>query len=357
MKRALSPFNYSTPYVSVGSGLTCTSYTLQLYIWDGDISTDIPVSPNETWTKLNPTASTGSDVINISRVILDYLAVAPPTGTGIELIDGAAQWYVRTEVVYVTSGGTEAPQYGLTEDFTRGYSYGNEGENIVTTPDDILIDGREFKVNRSGIFILPLYAPDGVFAAVAVDSFPNGNISAAPTLGVAMTQDSGRLTQYLWIDCSQATTDTSIVINYGGVDVTLLVEDEYKHTPMDIVFINRYGVCQTLTFFKEFESSINVKKEKYETDNGQPSAGFHQFRNINVQGQESFKVQSGWVDETMNETFKQLLLSEQVWHFDGTNHVPLNITSSSLNYKTQKRDRLIQYEIDFDYSYNVINNI
>ena len=354
MKRALSPYNYSTPYVSVASGLTCTSYTLQLYIWDDAIGSK-PESPQETWTKLNPTASTGNDVINISRVILDYLAVEPPTGTGIQLIDGNAQWFVRTEVVYITSAGQEMEQYGLSEDFARAYSYGNEGENIVTTPDDILLDGREFKVNRSGVFILPLYAPSGVLGGITVDSFPSGEIALTPTATVV--NDSAQLTQYLWIDCSQATTDTTIVIDYKGIDVTLIVEDEYKYTPMDIVFLNKYGVCQTLTFFKEFESDLKVTREKYETDNGQPSAGFHQFRNINVQGQESFKIQSGWVDETMNETFKQMLLSEQVWHFDGTNHIPLNITSSSLNYKTQKKDRLIQYEIDFDYSYNVINNI
>ena len=117
------------------------------------------------------------------------------------------------------------------------------------------------------------------------------------------------------------------------------------------------GYVQTLTFFKEFESDMKVTREKYETDNGQPSAGFHQFKTFNVQGQDSFKVNSGWVDETMNETFKQLYLSEKVWYYDGTNNIPINITGTSLKYLTQKKDRLIQYECEFDYSYNTINNI
>ena len=365
MIRALSPYNYSTPLVSGSSGFTCQQYRLDLRIWNGEKAA-IPLDATESWTKLNPTASTGNDVINIARVLADYVTVAPVTGTATELINGNAQWWVNTQVVYFTNPlfptTSESPQYSISTLFGRGYSYDNEGENITSVTDNVLLDGREFKVNRNGIFILPYYAPDNTLEAITVDSLPAGEISLTPVPSPALSQrQSTESTQYLWVDVSTVATDTSIEIVLGVSDpaptITLLIEDEYKHTPMDIVFLNKYGVCQTLTFFKEFESSIDIKKEKYETDNGQPSAGFHQFRNINVQGQESFKVQSGWVDEVMNETFKQMLLSEQVWHFDGTNHIPLNIKSSSLNYKTQKIDRLIQYEIDFDYSYNVINNI
>ena len=41
---------------------------------------------------------------------------------------------------------------------------------------------------------------------------------------------------------------------------------------------------------------------------GQPSLGNHQFVRFNVQGEDSFKLNSGFVDQTMNETFTQLLL-------------------------------------------------
>jgi len=367
MIRALSPYNYSIPLVSAASGVTCQSYRLDVRIGNGPLAGISTQAVTESWTKLNPTASTGNDVINIARVLADYIEVAPITGTTTELINGNAQWWVNTQVSYLpidaaSPNAFEPPQYSTTTLFGRGYSYGNEGENITSVTDNVLLDGREFKVNRNGIFILPYYAPDNTLDAITVDSLPSGEISLTPVPSPPLAQrKSSEATQYLWVDVSAVATDTSIEIVLGNSDpaptVTLLIEDEYKHTPMDIVFINKYGVCQTLTFFKEFESDLKVTREKYETDNGQPSAGFHQFRNINVQGQESFKIQSGWVDETMNETFKQMLLSEQVWHFDGANHIPLNITSSSLNYKTQKRDRLIQYEIDFDYSYNVINNI
>jgi hypothetical protein len=364
MIRSLSPYNYTTSFRS-GSGLICQSYRLDLRIWNG-AKAGAPTTVTESWTKLNPTGSDGNDIINIARVLADYVEVTPPTGTGIQLINGNAQWWVKTEVVYFTDPNnpttSEPPQDYTFNLFGRGYSYGNEGQNITTVTDNLSLDGREFKVNRNGIFILPYYTPDNTLEAITVNSFPAGEVSQTPVPSPALSQrKSNESTQYLWVDVSTVATDKTIEIVLGATDpaptVTLLIEDEYKHVPMDIVFINKYGVCQTLTFFKEFESELKVTREKYETDNGQPSAGHHQFRNINVQGQESFKIQSGWVDESMNETFKQLLLSEQVWHYDGASHIPLNLGSSSLNYKTQKRDRLIQYEIDFEYSFNVINNI
>ena len=59
----------------------------------------------------------------------------------------------------------------------------------------------------------------------------------------------------------------------------------------------------------------------------------------------------------MNDTFKQLLLSSKVWLIDGADTIPLNVKSSSLEYKTRAKDRLINYEIEFDYSFNEINSI
>jgi len=68
-------------------------------------------------------------------------------------------------------------------------------------------------------------------------------------------------------------------------------------------------------------------------------------------------MNSGFVDEAMNETFKQLFLSERVWQFDGTNYIPLKLGSKSLEYKTRMKDRLINYEVEFEYAFNDINNV
>jgi len=43
---------------------------------------------------------------------------------------------------------------------------------------------------------------------------------------------------------------------------------------------------------------------------------------------------------------------------DETNtYIPLNVVSKSFEYKTRQKDRLINYEIEFENAFNEINNI
>ena len=49
------------------------------------------------------------------------------------------------------------------------------------------------------------------------------------------------------------------------------------------------------------------------------------FVNYNANGKSKFTVNSGFVEESNNEAFKQLILSERVWIYDG-NFMPLNVS-------------------------------
>jgi hypothetical protein len=55
--------------------------------------------------------------------------------------------------------------------------------------------------------------------------------------------------------------------------------------------------------------------------------------------------------------FRQLLLSDKVWIEINSQTLPVNIASSSLQFKTQLNDKLINYTIDVDYAFDKINNI
>ena len=189
---------------------------------------------------------------------------------------------------------------------------------------------------------------------ITIISYPDNEINesiAEPT-----SLDSSELVQNIWIDLTETTTDEYVEVTYNGETITLLITDECRYTPIDIAFQNKEGALCILPFFKAKTDSINITREEFQTDRGQASEGNHQYVNFNIQGRSKFKVNSGFVKEEMNEIFKQLLLSERVWQFDGTNYIPLNIASTSLEYKTRQKDRLINYEIDFDYAFNEINN-
>ncbi len=189
---------------------------------------------------------------------------------------------------------------------------------------------------------------------ITIISYPDNQINES--IAEFTTLDSGEMVQNIWIDVTPATTDEYIEVTYNGETITLLITDECRYTPIDIAFQNKEGALCILPFFKAKSESLSVTREEFQTDRGQASNGNHQYVNFNIQGRTKLKVNSGFVKEEMNEIFKQLLLSERVWQFDGTNYIPLNISSTSLEYKTRQKDRLINYEIEFDYSFNEINN-
>ena len=79
----------------------------------------------------------------------------------------------------------------------------------------------------------------------------------------------------------------------------------------------------------------------------------------NKNGKESIELNSGFVPEAFNESFKQLLLSEEVklYDYDNSEEYAVKITDNSLTYKTSVNDKLINYTIGVEFSNNVIDNI
>ena len=190
---------------------------------------------------------------------------------------------------------------------------------------------------------------------ITVISYPDNEIDYSVAVPTSTT--SSEMVQNIWVDLSETTTDTYVEISFNSETITLLIQDECRFTPLDIAFINKEGGLQFMTFFKAKTESLEVTSEEFEADRGQPLFGNHQYVTYNVQGNSKFKMSSGFVDESMNETFKQMLLSERVWSFDGTTYTPLKLGSTSIEYKTRQKDRLINYEIEFEYAFNEINNV
>ena len=192
-------------------------------------------------------------------------------------------------------------------------------------------------------------------ATVTIRSYPNSEINI--NTDIADTLNSNELIQYLWIDGAEAPTDDYIEVVWNSETITLFLTDECRYTPVDIAFQNKEGALQIQTFFKAQKESMTVTDEVFESDRGQPSGGNHQFVKFNVNAKSKFTVNSGFVDEAQNETFKQLMLSERVWLYADDVYTPLNVSKKSIEYKTRANDRLINYEVEFAYAYNEINNI
>lgn len=190
---------------------------------------------------------------------------------------------------------------------------------------------------------------------ITVISYPDNQINFSQDVGDSLL--SSELIKYMFVDISEATTDEYIEITYNGETITLLITDECRYTPIDIYFQNKEGAQQVLTFFKAQTESLSVTSEEFQASRGQANLGNHQYIKYNVQGRQNLKVNSGFVNEEMNETFKQLFLSQRVWKYENGIFTPLNLSSKSFEYKTRQKDRLINYELEFECAFNEINNI
>ena len=175
MIKTLSPYYISTPFVSPATALTCTSYTLFVYVWTG-LKASVPASAEYEITIPNPTGSILTDKVDIAGNVSDFMDFVAIEGTvsGCTPPSVANNVWVKTEVTYVTTDPTDAttPQLEVTSLASLGYSYGNEGENITTITNNILAFGDEFKVSRTGFFALPILVDEVSTSSVKITSFP-----------------------------------------------------------------------------------------------------------------------------------------------------------------------------------------
>ena len=130
---------------------------------------------------------------------------------------------------------------------------------------------------------------------------------------------------------------------------------ELKYTPITCKFINRFGGWQFLTFFKANSSSIDVTSKDF--DMLPSSINYNvlqgQKKIFNSQGKQKIKCNTGWVDENYFELIQDLLLSETVL----LDNKPVTVKSQSSEYKTNIKDKNINYEIEFEYNFGLINDV
>jgi hypothetical protein len=283
-------------------------------------------------------------------LVSDYIDFTPKDITTTSIVDGSNQMWVKHSVYY---NDVVTPQQEATDIMSLAYSWGDEGENVTTIANNILIRPIEYLTSRQSMFIVPLLSPNKT-EVVTLLSEPNNEINTSFNVGV--TNQSSEVVQYLFVRVADAPTDEYIDITFNGKTISLYPVEDCRYEPLDIYFQNKEGAEQIYTFFKERTESFTTTDEEYQSSQGQALNGKHQFVRYNVNGRESLEVNTGFIDEEMNIVLTELLLSEKIWYKENNNLLPLNIESKNMTYKTRQKDRLIQYDIKFKKSYNLVNN-
>ena len=376
--------NTRSPYY-VSTSISNTAYTtLDIYIWEGSVTST--TTPKYILKKYAISGSTWVSY-EISELVRDYIDTIFDGD-----YNGQSVWYKSTINVYNSSNVLISTINSSTQSAFDSYSYFEEGESFNIGLKSLLMSNKEMFVLADNVFRIPIHTLNNPTILFLKD----GQVVSSQTL--SGTTESSTQVKYISIDgitgnydsfksrvledngtfedskCLQdfldefeiGEVDTIRVSDSNGTEtIKVITLDECKYEPKKVTFVNKFGALQDMFFFKKSVEKMTVKKESYKANIRNQydaySISSHVNREFNVVGNESISLSSGFLSEEYNEVFKQLMLSEKVWITNVTDTdvqvLPINVKTSNITYKTSLNDRLVEYTIDFDNSFDTINNI
>jgi len=357
------------------------SVTLTIKIWTG-VETSPPSQSDYVISK--KAVNVGDTVVfEVSELIRDYIET---------YFDGnyssTPVWANFVLQSFNASGGGVSG-YGFTDLCLDGYNY---FEQSSASQDATMITNRKLFVLEDNTFRIPINTSSSPTVTFLKDNeivgstiFQSSNQSSEQIKYVSIygtdtnwdsfkervlenggtDYESNKCLEAYFNDYSIGAVDKIIVSdNISTEIINVETLQECKYEPKKVTFINKFGVLQDIYFFKKSVENMNVNKESYKSNILSGSTydrSNHVYRDFNLVGKESVTLSSGFLSEEYNEVFKQMMLSEKVWVTniteDGEQVLPINVKTSDITYKTSLNDKLVEYTIEFDKSFDTINNI
>lgn len=374
--RTRSPFFIRTPQEADSS---LSYFQINISIASGILGVaGCPASLGSFSLQKKPLTGEDSVSFDISELVNDFIEQkfinnTPLTGYNVSA-DTQSVWVTVTTSARESDGtliGTTTTTNYLAQE---GYNDFKDGVNYTTEPI-AMISGSYIQYNKGDYIYLPLNAER---VQSAVFKYNGASIS---TYSVSDNFNSNQKINYAYYLTTSQEID-EILINYDdelATTITVKEIEECKYPVHKIVFLNRWGAFQDLFFFKKsveslesrsenFNRSIFEARQVYYTEReGECEENYnynvysttaHAKKTFNANATESISLNTGFVSELMNPYFEELMVSEYIWLIDENDIVyPVNLKDSSFTYKTGLNDRLINYTMNFEKSFALVNNI
>lgn len=299
---------------------------IEVYIWNK--GTSEPTTPNYTFSKNIPSDNQRKLSWNVANLAKEFIKPIAPVTVSVPTEENANTWCYMRVVSYSDDVEVNDETFVCLNGFTN-YS---DGYNQSTTAS-----------------IVPLF---NTSIKNYVKDFDTNYVSF-------FLEVQNYDTSYDYLDVTEHSIwkfpilqATENVENFNFYAEQLC---EPKYTPVTCTFINRYGGWQYLTFFKASMESIETDYKEFNMlpSNINYNVLQGQRKRFNHQGKKTIKCNTGWVDENYFELIEDLLLSEVVL----LDNKPVVVKSKSSEKKTHLKDKNINYEIEFEYNYGIINDV
>jgi len=317
-------------------------------------STTFSGSPQYTLSKLIPASNDVETLYDISSYIREYISFLTPSEPTTSVANPTNERVNVRVKRYKLVGST----YTLlnTTDYIAfdGYTYYEEGYNY---------DAGNYGLDEGNYYYWEGDGYAGQIRAITGASFTAKYTSfhPSPTItSVAISSGTYDIARVLNANLSVG-NKVEILNSALAVQKTYYFypQDECKYTPVRLDFVNRYGAWQTEYFFKASNDTFSVENTEYnllQTDSYNYSGYEGQRKIFNANGKKSIKVNTGWVDETWNETLKQIMLSERILITQDF-YLPVKINSKSTELFKHINTKQINYSLEFEFAFDVINSV
>lgn len=363
-----SPYFVNLPMVP-----TAFNANFAVKIFTGNFGTE-PSTLNYSLTKPKITADQSNMYFDSSLLVKDFLVTSidsylanTTTYTIQPTAANEASWVSITGTTYSSSGGTLN-----TEKFKflaiDGYGYTEEGVNpqppkVLFTPDvvDMLADGNQrLYFNTRGLTSVSrsTLRPSGGIVAATYNWTANSDISTNAISSVRVFTDSAQALDPI---------RTTYTLTYGtGSGATVITKvfnfvQECKYAPRELYFKNKYGMLQTMHFEKRSDSTLNVDTKTYNrstlTAQGTYNPRKHTEFVYQLDANEEFTLNTGFLTLEMNKVYQELMLSDEIYMNDNGIIKPVIISDKSWTPKIRPNDKLISYTIKVKVAQSKINNI
>ena len=316
-----------------------TGAKIEIFLWNK--GTTEPIIPNYTLTKNIASASQTLIAWNVANYAKEYIEPIAPVSVSVPTEENVNTWcYMKIKTYKLVS---TAETFIDTETFVcfNGYTQSLDGYNQSNTDTVIPLVNTNIKLTTfSGYNYINVWIEDN-----------EDYVWSSPTSVSFFTPTS----EGLW----KLPYDYDNYSLFIGLEAIFGINTEQlcevKYTPITCKFINRFGGWQFLTFFKANSSSIDVTSKDF--DMLPSSINYNVLQGskkiFNSQGKQKIKCNTGWVDENYFDLIQDLLLSETVL----LDNKPVIVKSQSSEYKTILKDKNINYEIEFEYNFGLINDV
>ena len=329
---------------------------IELFIWNK--GTTEPATP--TYTLSKPIASTTQidNIYNISNYIREYISNINPVTVTIPTIAENNDWFYckvkRYKLVGVIYTLLDTTEYVCVDGFTL-YSDGQQSSINVNA---LALSNANIITKYTGIPYINVLAQRIATYDFTANYYTKANVLIEQITLITNGAGSESFLFKVPLRSTLSTDDyQNLILKYNTnvFEKASLRIEECKYTPVVCTFINRYGGWEFLTFFKQQINTIAVKGTDYKlmpsSVNYNTSLG--QSKTFNINGIQTIKLNTGFVDENYSELITDLLLSETVL----LDSKPVIVKTQGSDLKTSLKDRLINYEIEFEYAYNLINDV